>query len=59
MTVGIESEPVGPGDCIFIPSGSGHGLANDAGEKLRYFSASAPTFDRDELTEFWPLDPEK
>jgi len=58
MTIGAETERVGAGDCIFIPSGSDHGLTNDGQEKLRYFSASAPTFNRDELFDFWPLDPE-
>ena len=58
MTVGSESEQVGPGDCVFIPSGSDHGLINDGNSTLRYFSASAPTFEKNELYEFWPLDPE-
>ena len=58
MTVGSESEQVGPGDCVFIPSGSDHGLINDGDATLRYFSASAPTFKKSELYEFWPLDPE-
>ncbi len=58
MTVGSESEQVGPGDCVFIPSGSDHGLINDGDETLRYFSTSAPTFEKSELYEFWPLDPE-
>ncbi len=58
MTVGSESEQVGPGDCVFIPSSSDHGLINDGDSTLRYFSASAPTFEKTELYEFWPLDPE-
>ena len=58
MTVGSESEQVGSGDCVFIPSGSDHGLINDGDSTLRYFSASAPTFEKSELYEFWPLDPE-
>ena len=58
MTVGSESEQVGPGDCVFIPSSSDHGLINDGDSTLRYFSASAPTFEKSELYEFWPLDPE-
>jgi mannose-6-phosphate isomerase-like protein (cupin superfamily) len=29
MTVGGETQRVGPGDCIFIQSGQAHGLKND------------------------------
>ncbi len=59
MTIGTETEQVCAGDCIFIPSGSDHGLTNDGAVMLRYFSASAPTFNRDELFDFWPLKPER
>ena len=58
MSVGTETEKVCAGDCIFIPSGFDHGLTNDGAVKLRYFSASAPTFSRDELFDLWPIDPE-
>src|SRR5207302_1011155 len=37
MTVGSETHRVGPGDCVFIPSGQLHGLKNDGGTVLRYF----------------------
>ena len=58
MTVGSETESVGPGDCVFIPSGAEHGLSNGGNAALKYFSASAPTFDKDQLDEYWPLEPE-
>jgi len=44
MTVGGESQRVGPGDCVFIPSGEPHGLKNDGAARLRYFSAAAPAY---------------
>jgi mannose-6-phosphate isomerase-like protein (cupin superfamily) len=55
MTVGHETGRVGPGDCVFIPSGQPHGLRNDGDSALRYFSAAAPAFDRGQLESFWPL----
>ncbi len=55
ITVGDEKESVGPGDCIFIPSGVSHGLKNDGEVMLRYLSAAAPSFEKDELESFWPL----
>lgn len=58
MTVGDEIERVGPGDYVFIPSGQPHGLQNDAEVPLRYFSAAAPAFEREELENLWPLESE-
>ena len=55
MTVGDETERVGPGDCVFIPSDTPHGLRNDGPGNLRYFSAAAPAFPREELARLWPL----
>ena len=45
MTVGDETQRVGPGDCVFIPSGQPHGLKNDGDGTLRYFSAAAPAYE--------------
>src|SRR4051812_12168356 len=45
MIVGDETQRVGPGDCIFIPSGQPHGLKNDGAVVLRYFSAAAPAYE--------------
>ena len=59
MTVADETETVGPGDCIFIPSGAPHGLVNDGDDLLKYFSAAAPSFDMEELEEIWPLTSEE
>ena len=58
MTVGAEVAPVGPGDCVFIASGQPHGLQNEAGGPLMYFSAAAPTFSPEQLAQFWPLNSE-
>jgi mannose-6-phosphate isomerase-like protein (cupin superfamily) len=55
MTVGTETRQVGPGDCVFIPSGSPHGIVNRGSEPLRYFSAAAPAFTPEELATVWPL----
>ncbi len=59
MIVGKEKEPVGAGDCIFIPSNSPHGLKNESDAILRYFSAAAPSFGPEELKNFWPLESEE
>jgi mannose-6-phosphate isomerase-like protein (cupin superfamily) len=58
MTVGNETQPVGPGDCIFIPSGQPHGLKNDGEGTLRYFSAAAPAYEPGHLEKTWPLQSE-
>lgn len=55
MTVGAETQAVGPGDCVFIPSGSPHGLKNNGAVTLRYFSAAAPKYDPGQLEKSWPL----
>jgi mannose-6-phosphate isomerase-like protein (cupin superfamily) len=55
MTVGDESGEVGPGDCVFIPSERPHGLKNVGDVVLRYLSAAAPSFDREQLEHLWPL----
>jgi len=55
MTVADETAHVGPGDCIFIPSGAPHGLKNKGKVLLKYFSAAAPSFDKEQLESCWPL----
>src|SRR5262245_56048278 len=55
MTVGGEAMRVGPGDCVFIPSGQPHGLKNDGDVTLRYFSAAAPAYEPGRLEKSWPL----
>lgn len=59
MTVGGETQRVGPGDCVFIPSGQPHGLCNDGEGTLRYFSAAAPAYEEGNLEKSWPLPSEK
>jgi mannose-6-phosphate isomerase-like protein (cupin superfamily) len=56
MRVAEDEARVGSGDCIFIPSWAKHGLENDGDIALRYFSAAAPSFDREQLKELWPLE---
>src|SRR5262245_19959470 len=58
MTVGSETQRVGPGDCIFIPSGQPHGLKNDGTVTLWYFSAAAPTYEPGHLEKIWSLQSE-
>ena len=55
MTVGGETQRVGPSDCVFIPSGQPHGLKNDGDVTLRYFSAAAPVYEAGHLEETWAL----
>jgi mannose-6-phosphate isomerase-like protein (cupin superfamily) len=55
MTVGAETQEVGPGDCIFVPSATPHGIRNQGQQVLRYFSAAAPAFETSELLSLWPL----
>ena len=55
MTVADETQRVGPGDCIFIPSGQPHGLKNDGDVTLRYFSAAAPPYEPGHLEKTWQL----
>ena len=55
MTIGQETQRVTPGDCVFIPSNKAHGLNNDSGVVLKYFSAGAPSFGKEKLLEIWPL----
>jgi len=55
MTVGGETQKVGPGDCVFIPSGQPHGLKNDGNVTLRYFSAAAPAYEPGHVEKTWHL----
>ena len=59
MTVGDETRDVVADDCVFIPSGTPHGLINSGPTTLRYFSAAAPGFGSKELEELWPLPSEQ
>ena len=55
MTVGSETQEVGPGECVFIPSEAPHGIRNRGMVVLRYFSAAAPAFETEDLLAAWPL----
>lgn len=56
MSVAEETEEVSTGDCVLVPSESPHGLRNDGDVVLRYFSAAAPSFTREQLMRWWPLE---
>ena len=55
MEVDGEKSVVGPGDTIFIPSNSLHGLINDGQTILKYLSAGSPVFGKENERELWPL----
>ena len=55
MTVGAETQEVTPGDCVFIPSDTPHGIRNTGTGLLRYFTAAAPAFETSDLLDLWPL----
>lgn len=59
MSVGGETRTVGPGECVFVPSGYPHGIANNGQSPLRYFSAAAPAFTGEELATIWPMASER
>ncbi|HEU4402713.1 MAG TPA: cupin domain-containing protein [Candidatus Polarisedimenticolia bacterium] len=59
MTVGTETQEVGPGDCVFVPADAPHGIRNQGQTLLRYFSAAAPAFDTSELLALWSLGSER
>src|SRR5437773_6688397 len=55
MTVGSETQEVGPGVCVFVPADTPPGIRHQGQELLRYFSAAAPAFDTSDLLSTWPL----
>ena len=55
MTVGDDEKRVNKGDCIFIPSDEPHGLVNDGGKSLIYYSCASPSFISRDLRELWPV----
>jgi len=55
MSVGTDTQTVGTGDCVFVPSDTPHGIRNEGRTVLRYFSAAAPAFETSELLSLWPL----
>lgn len=58
MTVGNKNQTVHGEDCIFIPSNEPHGLENIGESTLKYFSAASPSFTKEELVNFWPIESE-
>lgn len=55
MAAGEETERVRPGDCIYIPGNTPHGLVNDGETVLTYYSAAAPSFGNGLLKDWQPL----
>jgi mannose-6-phosphate isomerase-like protein (cupin superfamily) len=58
MTVGEETREMKRGECVFIPSGTPHGIRNHGKQVLRYFSAASPSFEETQLQKWWPLEGE-
>ncbi len=48
MTIGDESQAVGPGDAIAIPPGAVHQIVNIGNELLVFLCACAPAYDDDD-----------
>lgn len=48
-----EEQRVGPGDAIFIPSGSEHGIKNVGSEVLTYLTANK-AFGKEREAQIWP-----
>ena len=44
MTVGDETEEVGPGTAILVPPNTGHAIRNTGAEPLVFVSATSPPF---------------
>jgi mannose-6-phosphate isomerase-like protein (cupin superfamily) len=55
MTVDGVHRHVKPGDCIFIPSWTEHGLENTGNTMLKYLSAASPSFTLQECIDWWSL----
>ena len=55
MQVGEETARVRPGNTVFIPSDTPHGLINDSTGELVYLSAGSPPFGNDAEMTLWPL----
>ena len=43
MTVNGETKPIGPGDCVFIPSMQKHALVNTGAEEMHMMFVYAPS----------------
>lgn len=49
MSVAGDTEEVAPGDLVFIPPATQHGISNDGAEDLVYVSATSPPVSMEEL----------
>jgi len=47
MHLGRESAPVGPGDTVYIPSGTEQWIENSGPEPLKFLCICHPAYDRD------------
>ncbi len=57
MIVNGEEQPIQAGESIFFPSFADHGLKNIGKGVLRYLSAAAPSFTKEQCEQWWPLPP--
>jgi mannose-6-phosphate isomerase-like protein (cupin superfamily) len=58
MIVEDEMREVAPGDAVYIPPDSSHGIRNIGDETLEYLTANAPPFDRKYEDKLWPSEPQ-
>lgn len=45
LTIGMETQPVGPGDAIAIPPGQVHAISNTGNEMLTFLCCCAPGYE--------------
>jgi mannose-6-phosphate isomerase-like protein (cupin superfamily) len=54
MTIEEESREVLPGDAVYIPSNSNHGIKNIGDDVLEYLTANSPAFSDQYESSLWP-----
>ena len=57
MIIEEESREVSPGDAVYIPSNSKHGIKNNGDDILEYLTANAPVFSEEYEKTLWPSVP--
>ncbi len=48
MRIGMETEPVGPGDAVAIPPGAVHQITNTGRDELKFLCCCAPGYEHDD-----------
>jgi mannose-6-phosphate isomerase-like protein (cupin superfamily) len=57
MTIEDEKRQVSPGDAVYIPSNSVHGIRNIGDGALEYLTVNSPAFSREYEDRLWSSDP--